>query len=331
MSLAAHTAIPPLLLSATQLSGLLKSADPPRILDATWFLNMPNQAPRSGHAEYLHGPRIPGALYWDVDLVATRGEAVRNLPHMMPSASVFAEAATKHGVSPKTHVVVYDAQGIFSAPRTAFTFKAFGHEAVSVLDGGMPAWVEAGLPLDTAALKEDPHVEPATYAAPTLQENWIRSFDEMLANAKQGARAQTVLDARPAARFDGSTPEPRPGMASGHIPGARSLPFLSVLASHTTSDSRMPGCTYTTLKPQHELWKAVSDALGGGDAIEQLRHDGSAKGSAGASLSCGSGMTASILWLALQQLGVHGAIYDESWMGWGKRAADGEAPVETSQ
>lgn len=198
---------------------------------------------------------------------------------------------------------------------------------MSVLDGGLPAWADAGEPLDTAALDADPAVAPAAYDAPALRDGWVRSFDEMLANSQLGARSQTVLDARARARFDGHQAEARPGLASGHIPGACSLPFADVLETRTASDARVAGRTYTALQPQHELWKRVSAAVGGADGIEKLRHDGSAGGSLGVSLTCGSGMTAAVLWLALQQLGVNAAIYDESWMGWGRRGAQGAAPV----
>lgn len=122
MSLAAGATLPPLLISPKQLSGLIHAAHPLRILDATWFLAQAGASVRNGYAEYLRGPRIPGALFWDVDQVATRGESVQNMPHMMPSASVFAAAARAHGISKDTHVVVYDTHGVFSAPRTAFTF-----------------------------------------------------------------------------------------------------------------------------------------------------------------------------------------------------------------
>ncbi|KAI3623954.1 hypothetical protein CBS14141_003653 [Malassezia furfur] len=328
MSLQSQAALPPLLITTKQLAGLLSAQKPLRILDATWFLGMPGQPPRNAHAEFLRGPRIPGAQFWDVDKVATVGPEVHNLPHMMPSGSVFARAASEHGIGPETHVV--DTHGIFSAPRTAFAFAAFGHKAISVLDGGLPAWIDAGEKIDTESLSSDPAVKPVDYPVPMLRDGWIRSFDEMLANTKLDFRKQTVLDARPKVRFDGHTAEARPGLASGHIPGSRSLPFMNVLDQHTTSDARMPEQKYTTLKQQSDLWKLVNAAVGGDDGIEKLRHDGSSSGSLGVSLSCGSGMTASILWLALQQLGVNAAIYDESWMGWGRRGAAGEAPVEVT-
>ncbi|WFD27798.1 hypothetical protein MNAN1_002803 [Malassezia nana] len=326
MSLNATAQLPPLLISPKQLASLLQGPKPLRILDATWFLPMPGATPRHAHAEFLQGPRLPGALFWDVDAVTTRGESVRNLPHMMPSASVFAEAARAHGISRDTHVVVYDTHGIFSSPRTAFTFAAFGHPAVSVLDGGLPAWLALGETVEREALTEDPKVDAAEYETPTLQSGWIRSFEEMLHNTQLGDKAQTVLDARPKARFDGQSPEPRPDMAAGHIPHALSLPAPTLLESQPKQDG---SGTYTSMKPQHELWKLVQ-AVVGDQGLEKLRHDGSAKGSMGVSLTCGSGMTACIVWLALQQLGINGALYDESWAGWGRRAHAGEAPVEKS-
>ena len=326
MSLASMTELPPLLISPTQLAKFLTGKSL-RILDATWFLPVPGGVRRNAHAEFLRGPRLPGALFWDVDAVATRGESVRNMPHMMPCSRVFAEAARAHGISRDSHVVVYDRLGVFSSPRTAFTFRAFGHPAVSVLDGGLPAWIEAGLELDTQELSADPTPEPATYDEPQLQSGWIRSFEEMLHNTTLGANGQVVLDARPRPRFDGQSPEPRPGLAAGHIPGSLSLPAGMLTESHPLSDKRLGQESYTTLKPQHELWKLAVAALGE-DRIEKLRHDSSGKDSIGVSLTCGSGMTACIDWLALQQLGIHGAVYDESWLGWGSRAAEGQAPVE---
>ena len=325
MSLSSSASLPPLMISPRQLAAKLNSKQSLCILDATWFLNMPNAPVRNAYKEYLKGPRIPGALFWDVDAVSTKGDSVMNLPHMMPSGSLFAQAAAAKGISRDTHVVVYDSHGIFSAPRTAFTFSAFGHKAISVLDGGLPAWMAAGEAVDSASLETEPSLSRGTYPEPSLESGRVRSFQEMLHNTTLGSSAQIVLDARPKERFDGKIPEPRPNMASGHIPHALSMPFMSVLDKHEVN-----GQSFTTMKPQHELWKVVSRILGE-EGMEKLRHDGSAQGSVGVTFSCGSGMTACILWLALQQLGINGAIYDESWSGWGRRAANGEAPVESTQ
>ena len=321
MSLHRAASIPPLVLAPQAVAGLLRSDTPPRILDATWFLNAPGAPARSAADEFRHGPRVPTSSFWDVDAIATRGADVRNLPHMMPSAAQFAEAARAHGIARTSHVVVCDRLGVFSAPRTVFTFRAFGHPRVSLLDGGLPAWLDAGLEGETGAPAAPAPLGADAYPTPQLNAGWVRSFDEMLANVGAGMRQQTVLDARARARFAGTAPEPRAGIASGHIPGSVSLPFTDVLAERGTDTK------YTVMREQHELWKAIDGALADAGGIDKLRHDASARDTVGVSLTCGSGMTAAILWLALQQLGIDGGIYDESWMGWGARAAEGGAPV----
>lgn len=320
----ASTARPPtvpLVIAPKALASLIEadkaSTSKVRILDATWF--MPNtNPPRNAFEEFKAGPRLPRALFWNVDKVATVGESVRNLPHMMPSPATFAEAASMHGIEPDTHVVVYDTHGVFSAPRTAFTFKAFGHLNVSVLNGGLPAWVNNGLATESG---EPASVSKSKYPEPVLQDGIIRSFDEMLANAKMGARAQTVFDARSKGRFQGTDPEPRPGLSSGHIPNSLSLPFPNLLKTETGKDGKQ----YTVLKDQIELWRTLSDTVGGMEALDKLRQ-ASSGGELAATNTCGSGMTAAAIWLALQEIGVQSSIYDESWMGWASRESQG-API----
>lgn len=306
-------------MSPKALAPLLKDADQIRILDATWF--MPNtQPPRNAAAEFAKGPRIPRATFWNVDEVATKGDSVRNLPHMMPSAQVFAQAAGRYGIEPDTHVVVYDTHGVFSAPRTAFTFKAFGHAKVSVLNGGLPAWIDSGLPTESGSPTGH---EAKAYPEPVLEDGIVRSFDEMVANAKMGARSQTVFDARSRGRFDGIDPEPRPGLSSGHIPHSVSLPFPSLLKTVSTQNNKS---SYTVLKDQIELWRTFSDAVGGMEALDKLRQ-ASSGGELAATNTCGSGMTAACIWLALQEIGVQSSVYDESWMGWASREHEG-VPID---
>ncbi|KAN0066314.1 hypothetical protein ACQY0O_000408 [Thecaphora frezii] len=320
MSTTVRPSTVPLVVTPKYLFPLLHDGfDGIRVLDATWF--MPN-VERNAHQEFQKGPRLPRSQFWDVDRVATTGESVRNLPHMMPSAEKFAKAAAEHGISRETHVVVYDTHGVFSSPRTAFTFKAFGHSKVSVLNGGLPAWIDADLPVEEGPVKEQ--TKTVEYAVPTLTEGMIRSFEEMVANARMGARGQTVFDARPKGRFDGTTPEPRAGLSSGHIPHSLSLPFSSLLKTQTST--KEAGKTYTTLKDQIELWRTVSDAVGGMEALDKLRQ-GSSGGELAATNTCGSGMTAACIWLALQELGVQSSIYDESWTGWASRESEG-VPIE---
>lgn len=309
----------PLVITPKALAPLLREQGPVRVLDATWF--MPNtQPPRNAANEFEKGPRLPRASFWNVDEVATRGESVRNLPHMMPSPQLFAQAASKHGIDTDTHVVVYDTHGIFSAPRTAFTFKAFGHAKVSVLNGGLPAWIDHGLPTETEAPVQH---EVKSYPVPVLEDGIVRSFDEMVANAKMGARSQTVFDARSKGRFDGTDPEPRPGLSSGHIPHSLSLPFPSLLKTVQTQDGKS---SYTLLKDQIELWRTFSDSVGGMEALDKLRQ-ASSGGELAATNTCGSGMTAACIWLALQEIGVQSSVYDESWMGWASREQEG-VPID---
>ncbi|PWN52182.1 Rhodanese-like protein [Violaceomyces palustris] len=314
----------PLVISPKALETLVSKRDAQnnlRFLDATWF--MPNLTPkRDAIQEFQLGPRIPNARFWDVDEIATKGPEVRNLPHMMPSAEVFAKAASDHGISKDTHVVVYDIHGVFSSPRTAFTFKAFGHSKVSVLNGGLPAWKSAGLPLEKGEPKE---VKRVDYPVPTLTDGIIRSYEEMLANSRIGSRGQTVFDARARGRFDGTAPEPRAGLSSGHIPNSLSLPFSDLLKKQATAS----GEEYIVLKDQVELWRLLSDTVGGMEALEKLRQ-ASSGGELACTNTCGSGMTAAAIWLALQEVGVQSSIYDESWTGWASRESEG-APIEKSE
>lgn len=306
----------PLVLGPRQVHERLRRGPGVRILDATWF--MPN-VKRNAEEEFQRGPRIPGALFWDVDKIATdKDDLTKNplgLSHMMPSAETFARAAGLHGIDRSTHVIVYDTHGVFSSPRTAFTFYAFGHRSISILDGGLPGWRAAGLDTEDGRMRSS-H-DACQYPVPELRQGLIRSYDEMMNNARMGPRGQTVLDARPAGRFAGSAPEPRPGLSSGHIPNSFSLPATQLLDNHTDpSDSNR---TFTTIKGQTDLWRSISDALpNGAEDLDKLRQASSAAEPA-ATNTCGSGMTAAILWLGLYQLGVQSSIYDESWTGYASR------------
>lgn len=349
----------PLLLSPSALSKLLSGPSPPKLLDASW--HMPNLSPpRSGTQEYLSGPRLPGAFRWDVDQIATRGPSVRGLPHMMPDPPTFAKACTRRGIcSQEDHVVCYDSTGLFSSPRLAFTFVAMGHERVSVLDGGLPAWRDEGHEVEegedrlttlqrSSASSEEEAPGAATkggvYPTPSaVTPGFIRSYEEVrhtIADSATGRTQLPILDARPRGRYDGTAPEPRAGMKSGHMPGGLSLPFNEVVEPVKGEKGQ-----FTKLKGQVALYRtlrtAISDGTGAttkpdGEPLldfESLRHDSSSSSSGGGPTpavmtTCGSGMTAAVLWLALRTLGVHAAVYDESWTGWAGREADGEdAPI----
>jgi thiosulfate/3-mercaptopyruvate sulfurtransferase len=304
----------PLLIPPRRLASLMEeSGEKLRILDATWF--MPN-VKRDAHQEWLAGPRLPKSTFWDVESVSSLKEEVDSqsgkslnplgLPHMMPSSLKFAKAAASQGISNDTLVVVYDTHGVFSSPRTAFTFFAFGHKKISILDGGLPGWTAEGLPTEKGESSFTP--EPAEYEDMPLREGIIRSYDEMIINARMKTQGQTVLDARPNPRFTGKAPEPRPGLSSGHIPSSLSLPFSTLVDSHTHPTN--PESIYTTLKSQTDLWRTISDSIGGLEKLDKLRQ-ASSSGELAATNTCGSGMTAAVIWLALNQLGVQSAIYDE--------------------
>lgn len=250
-----------------------------KILDASFYLPAQN---RDADAEYAAG-HIPGALRFDHDKVADHSTG---LPHTVPSPEVFAEAVGKMGISEKDRIVVYDGPGIFSAPRAWWLFRTMGARQVFVLDGGLDGWKAEGRPLET----DVPSPAPATFKT-NFRVDKVIDFQTMLSIVGEGSRQ--IADARSAGRFAGTEPEPRAGMRSGHMPGARSLP------SGTFSTSGK-------LRPLSELRQAIEDA-----GIDFGRP---------VITSCGSGITAAIITLALESLGHEdNALYDGSWSEWGSR------------
>ncbi|MET0295325.1 MAG: 3-mercaptopyruvate sulfurtransferase [Phenylobacterium sp.] len=266
------------MISAAHLAARLGDADL-RVVDATWFLP---PSPTTGRESYRQA-HIPGAVFFDIDAIA---DAASGLPHMLPSPEEFARAAGGLGLSREAEIVVYDAQGIFSAPRVWWTLKVMGYPRVRVLDGGLKAWMAAGFPL------EGGEAAPAPAKVVPMFAGGVRDLRQVQAVLADGS-AQ-VVDARPAARFRGEAPEPRPGLRSGHMPGARSLPWSTLV--------REDG----TLRSEGELQEAFTAA--GVDVAAPVV------------ATCGSGVSAAVVALALARLGQDAALYDGSWSEWGASA-----------
>ena len=251
-----------------------------KVVDASWFLPSQN---RDAAAEFLVG-HIPGAVRFDIDAVSDR---TTDLPHMLPDEKSFARAAAALGLSNTDTIIVYDSLGLFSAPRVWWTLKAFGATDVYVLEGGLPAWKAAGFPLESGERRP----APGRFEA-RLRPEMVRDYRQVSKVLASGEA--TVLDARSAERFRGEAPEPRPNIASGHMPGARNLPFDRLVGS----DGRLA---------EPETIRAAM-RLAGVDLERPVV------------TSCGSGVTAAVLALALARIGKEDvAIYDGSWAEWASR------------
>lgn len=255
--------------------------DDVRLVDASWY--MPNEK-RDPKAEF-EAAHIPGAVFFDIDTIADHST---DLPHMMPAAQEFARAAGALGIGNDRLVVVYDGSGIFSAPRVWWMLKAMGHEHVKVLDGGFPKWTREGRTVASGPAKPLAAVFSAT-PKPAI----MRNFDDVMGIVKD--KTAQMVDARSQGRFSGSEAEPRAGVRGGHMPGAANVHFRSLL----TQDG--------TFKTQAQLRDIFASA--GVDLRNPVV------------TTCGTGVTAAILKLALDDLGARDvALYDGSWTEWGARA-----------
>jgi thiosulfate/3-mercaptopyruvate sulfurtransferase len=250
-----------------------------RIVDASF--KMPGVLPLVSD-DYL-GAHIPGAVFFDVDVIADPDDP---LPHMYPDAARFARDVSALGISSSDTVVAYDSGSWVAAPRVWWMLLSFGHRNVKVLDGGLKKWSGEGRPVHSGKVTPAPGKFHAA-----LDPGYVRNSQQLLGNME--TQAEQVVDARPRARFEGTVAEPWPGRRSGHIPGSRNVPYAELFDARTGA-----------MKPLDDLEQAFRGA--GVDMTRPIV------------TTCGSGVSAAVLTLALYRLGVRGsALYDGSWAEWG--------------
>jgi thiosulfate/3-mercaptopyruvate sulfurtransferase len=250
------------------------------IVDASWHL------PPTGRvgAEEFRRSHIPGAVFFDIDVVADRSSG---LPHMLPDPLAFADAMTALGLGDGMRLVVYDSLGLFAAARVWWTLRAFGVDEVAILDGGLPQWLAEGHPIEPGEARPQPR-----RFTPRLDRAFVASLDDVRRTLATGA-AQ-VVDARPADRFEGRAPEPRPGLRSGHIPGSLNLPVAEIVESGRLK--RGPALAAAFAARCIDLARPIVT-------------------------TCGSGVTAAIVALAIEEAGgAVAGLYDGAWAEWGARA-----------
>lgn len=231
--------------------------------------------PVDTHSRYLQN-HIPGAIFFDIEELS---DHATTLPHMLPTPEEFSRSMSALGVGDNMTIVVYEQQGVFSAPRAWWMLRTFGAQRVYILDGGLRAWTDSGLPIESGPV----HRAPASFHA-RLHRDAVVDLSQL---KDRLIRHQQILDARSAARFNGIAPEPRPGLSSGHMPGTTNIPFTELV-----EDGR--------LKPAEKLREYFSTKN------VNLRQP--------ITTTCGSGVTAAVIALSLEVVGAPNvALYDGSW------------------
>jgi thiosulfate/3-mercaptopyruvate sulfurtransferase len=255
-------------------------ADPKvKIVDASY--KMPGVVPLPSD-DYLRA-HIPGAVFFNVNAIADPDDP---RPHMYPGAEQFARDVSALGISSGDTVVAYDSGAWVAAPRAWWMFLSFGHRDVKVLDGGLQKWLREGRPTHSGQVA----AKPGKFQA-KLDSSFVRSKQQLLGDLE--TRSEQLVDARPRPRFEGTVAEPWPGRRSGHIPGSRNVPYAELFDPNTG-----------TMKSLEDLRQAFTGA--GVDLNKPIV------------TTCGSGVSALVLTLALYRLGIRGsALYDGSWAEWG--------------